>query len=263
MTVEEKRALNNARVNAVRKAWAEERALVLKGKCTRQWSKKEASELIRNGKVAGYAGHHMKNVDAYPQYAGDSNNIQFLSTKEHINQAHRNQTRVATNGYYNLQTRRMEPFHGRPHKRVFKLNCSVKNEQKRHQASSNAQTAGNRNQKGVSGRVRLSGKADQNRQAGSAALSLKAKEAQKARNKAIVETRRSPSGNEISKQSSKAAEKMKRGLSEQKKQLSKAQQSFQKKADRMKERERAVSRSAQQKTATKSQSKKTGQSRSQ
>lgn len=37
-------------------------------------------ELItsKNGKVKGYEGQHMKSAKAYPDYAGDSDNIQFL-----------------------------------------------------------------------------------------------------------------------------------------------------------------------------------------
>lgn len=122
MTAEEKKALNKARAEAVRKAWENEKKLVAEGKCTRQWTRKEIAELNRKGHISGYVGHHMKSVNAYPKYAGDPNNIQFLTAKEHIAQAHNNNTKAATNGYYNPHTKTTEQFRGAPQKPVYSMN---------------------------------------------------------------------------------------------------------------------------------------------
>lgn len=143
MTVEEKKALNKARVNAVRQAWVNESNLVAQGKCTRQWSKSEVTELNSRGRVSGYAGHHMKSVKAYPQYAGNPDNIQFLTTKEHIAQAHNNNTKAATNGYYNPQTKTTQQFHGRPQKPVYSLNSFNTSKSSSHsQTGSHAYSCG-------------------------------------------------------------------------------------------------------------------------
>lgn len=146
MTVEEKKALNKARVNAVKQAWVNECDLVAQGKCTRQWSEAELAELSVRGRVAGYPGHHMYNVNDYPQYAGDPNNIQFLTTKEHIAGAHNNHTRSATNGYYNHVTKTTELFHGPPRRPVYSLraNNKVSRSAAQTQARTVSQTGGQR-----------------------------------------------------------------------------------------------------------------------
>lgn len=112
MTIDEKKRLTSERSRAVRNAWKNEQALVMEGKGTRQWSKSEQKELIENGHITGYEGHHMKSVSEYPEYAGNSKNIQFLTREEHINGAHQGNTQNQTNGYYNTETRSMELFEG-------------------------------------------------------------------------------------------------------------------------------------------------------
>lgn len=112
MTIDEKKRLTAERSKAVRNAWKNEQALVMEGKGTRQWSKSEQKELIENGHISGYEGHHMKSVSEYPEYAGDSKNIQFLTREEHINGAHQGNTQNQTNGYYNTETRSIEWFEG-------------------------------------------------------------------------------------------------------------------------------------------------------
>lgn len=59
---------------------------------------------MSNGKVKGYEGQHMKSAEAYPDFAGDPDNIQFLkgrnmSVNEHLD-AHGGSYRNPTNGYY-------------------------------------------------------------------------------------------------------------------------------------------------------------------
>lgn len=110
MTVEEKRILNAQRRNAVRNAWKNEQMLVEQGKGTRNWTVEEQKELLENGHISGYEGHHMKSVSEYQEFAGNANNIQFLTHDEHINGAHKGNTHSLTNGYYNVETQSMEQF---------------------------------------------------------------------------------------------------------------------------------------------------------
>lgn len=81
LTPEQRKQLTAERQKAVRQAWKEEKQRVLEGKGTRQWTNDEKKELISRGSVPGYEGHHMKSVSKYPQFAGDSKNIQFLPKK--------------------------------------------------------------------------------------------------------------------------------------------------------------------------------------
>ncbi len=65
-------------------------------------------ELLSNGKVKGYEGQHMKSAEAYTDFAGDPNNIQFLKGRkmdfnEHLD-AHGGNYRNPTNGYYDPST---------------------------------------------------------------------------------------------------------------------------------------------------------------
>lgn len=104
------RSLQAERQRAVDKAWAAEVELVREGKGTRQWTAAEQKELLSTGKVEGYYGHHMQSVKNYPENAGNKDNIQFLSYDEHINGAHKRNTRNSTNGYYDPQTGQMHEF---------------------------------------------------------------------------------------------------------------------------------------------------------
>lgn len=110
MSNEEKKRLSYERQNAVRKAWKDEKSRVSDGYGTRKWSAEEQEELICRGAVRGYEGHHMKSVSLYPEYAGDSNNIQFLSEEEHLYGAHNGSYHNLTNGYYDPETQTMNEF---------------------------------------------------------------------------------------------------------------------------------------------------------
>ncbi len=112
MTNEEKKQLSRERQMAVRHAWKNEKALAEQGKGTRNWSEGEQKELIDTGRVSGYEGHHMKSVSLYPEYAGDSKNIQFLNENEHFNGAHQGNYHNLTNGYYDPVTNQMNEFDG-------------------------------------------------------------------------------------------------------------------------------------------------------
>lgn len=107
---EEKRAINRDRQNAVRNAWKEEKNRVERGFGTREWTVSEQKELLESGTVSGYEGHHMKSVNLYPEYAGDPQNIQFLTSDEHLYGAHSGSYHNLTNGYYDPEAHEMHEF---------------------------------------------------------------------------------------------------------------------------------------------------------
>ena len=89
---------------AIRKKWAAENRLVLEGKGTRDWTPQQQKDIIEKGKAydsdgRAFEGHHMKSAEAYPEFQGDPNNIQFLTRAEH-KAAHGGDFHNATNGYY-------------------------------------------------------------------------------------------------------------------------------------------------------------------
>ena len=97
------------RRKAVAEAWKKEKEYVLNGKGTRDWSPKEQRELVSKGKVAGYQGHHMKSVDGHNSKAGNPDNIQFLTRKEHL-AAHKGNFHNNTNGRYDPATGNTNEF---------------------------------------------------------------------------------------------------------------------------------------------------------
>lgn len=97
------------RRKAVALAWKNEKERVTNGCGTRDWSQKEQKEILSKGKATGYQGHHMKSVDGHNSRAGDSNNIQFLTRKEHL-AAHNGDFHNNTNGYYDPKTGETKNF---------------------------------------------------------------------------------------------------------------------------------------------------------
>lgn len=92
---------------AIRLAWKKEYELVQEGKGTRNWSKAQQQDILDRGKAydedgKAFEGHHMKSAEAYPEYQGNAENIQFLSRAEHT-QAH-GEWKKPTNGYYDYIT---------------------------------------------------------------------------------------------------------------------------------------------------------------
>ncbi len=78
-------SVNTSRRTAVKKAWKQETKMVKStGKGTRDWTKGEAKQLLNNGKVKGYQGHHINSVKGSPLLAGNPNNIRFLTPQEHL-----------------------------------------------------------------------------------------------------------------------------------------------------------------------------------
>ena len=88
-----------ARRRAVAQAWKQEQALVREtGQGTRQWTDKEIQELLENGRVKGYQGHHINSVNGSPDLAGSPDNIKFVrGGSEHLAE-HGGNYRNATTG---------------------------------------------------------------------------------------------------------------------------------------------------------------------
>jgi RHS repeat-associated protein len=88
-----------ARRAAVRIAWKEEKNLVLAtGKGTRNWTKTEIKELIKNGKVKGYQGHHINSVNGNPRLARNPDNIDFVKGTKGNLAAHNGNFQNPTSG---------------------------------------------------------------------------------------------------------------------------------------------------------------------
>lgn len=77
------------RQKAVNKAWEKEVKAIQAGKSNYNWTDSQKAELLANGKVEGYDGHHIKTVkeleDTVSKWLiGDSDDIVFLSESEHL-----------------------------------------------------------------------------------------------------------------------------------------------------------------------------------
>ncbi len=107
---------------AIRVAWLKEQELVSEGKGTRDWTPEQQKEILELGKAyyhsenpadvndgKAFEGHHMKSAEAYPEYQGDPENIQFLSRAEH-KEAHGGDYRNPTNGYFDPVTKTTRDF---------------------------------------------------------------------------------------------------------------------------------------------------------
>ena len=139
LSAEQKKQLNKERQAAVRNAWKAEKQNVLNGRSSRDWTTAEKSELISKGSVSGYEGHHMKSVSEHPKFAGDPNNIQFLTHDEHLNGAHKGSYHNPTNGYFDYKTGKMHNFSGNELKATPKQNIS-QNSNPKHSHSKKADT---------------------------------------------------------------------------------------------------------------------------
>ena len=72
--------LNRLRNQAVSDAWRLEQRLVREGQPgSVAWSDVQVTELLETGRVKGFEGHHINNVNDFPGLAGDPRNIQFVN----------------------------------------------------------------------------------------------------------------------------------------------------------------------------------------
>lgn len=80
-----KSSIKSARRRAVRQAWKQEKNLVKRiGQGTRDWTESETKELLTNGKVKDFVGHHINNVKHHPELAGNPANIEFVTKAQHL-----------------------------------------------------------------------------------------------------------------------------------------------------------------------------------
>lgn len=83
-------------------AWDYEKAeLDMGGAGTREWTPEQREEIIRNGKLRGAEGHHIKNVKDNPEHQANPDNIKFAKDKnEHLNsyEFHGGDTKRPTEG---------------------------------------------------------------------------------------------------------------------------------------------------------------------
>lgn len=99
---------------AIKEKWEIERNLILEGKGTRQWTTQQQKDILEKGKAydekgRAFEGQHMQSVDKYPEYQGDSGNIQLLSRDEHF-AAHDYNWQNPTNWEYNPVTKTKKDF---------------------------------------------------------------------------------------------------------------------------------------------------------
>ena len=123
--------IKKIRRQAVIDFWSHERELIKQGLGTREWTPEQMEAILnvgdsgneglnagaafqldaegnlvfnQKGNEVVYYGHHMLNVNDYPEYAGDYRNIQALDTYEHYTGAHNGDTTSPTNWYYDPVT---------------------------------------------------------------------------------------------------------------------------------------------------------------
>jgi hypothetical protein len=71
--------LSGNRKTAISRAWVEEKTLVqYTGLGSQPWTRKEIQQLLHQGEVSGYTGHHINNVASSLDWQGDPRNIIFL-----------------------------------------------------------------------------------------------------------------------------------------------------------------------------------------
>ena len=79
------KAITSLRKLAVRQAWKQEVSLVSRtGRGTTRWSALQKAQLLSTRRVSGYIGHHINSVKAFPNLAGNPNNIKFVQYRFHL-----------------------------------------------------------------------------------------------------------------------------------------------------------------------------------
>ncbi len=99
---------------AILAAWNKEQELVQEGKGTREWTPQQQQDILEKGRAydengKAFEGQHMKNAEMYPEYQGESGNIQFLTRAEHL-EAHDGNWQNPTNWYFNPVTKEKFDF---------------------------------------------------------------------------------------------------------------------------------------------------------
>lgn len=99
---------------AICEAWKAEKQLVQEGKGTRDWTPEQQKDILEKGKAydekaKALEGHHMLNVEKFPEHQGNPQNIEFLSRPEHL-QAHDGNYQNPTCGYFDYITGKTRYF---------------------------------------------------------------------------------------------------------------------------------------------------------
>lgn len=110
---------------AVSKAWKREAALIKEGKGTRDWTPAQQKEILSTHRCKGYEGHHKLSVSQHPQQAGNPDNIQFVTRKEHID-AHQGNFRNDPQGRYDPKQKTIEKYENGKVKSEPQINLSKK-----------------------------------------------------------------------------------------------------------------------------------------
>lgn len=92
---ERQRLMHHAKLQAVRKAWHQEKEAVNAGLLTNtEWTQSELEEILKQGYVNFYEGEYINDVEALPELAEDPFNIKFV--KKNTNQIRRRRRRSST-----------------------------------------------------------------------------------------------------------------------------------------------------------------------
>ena len=84
---------------AVSQAWKQEAELVRQtGQGTVDWTPAQIEELLENGKVQDFEGHHINSVNGHPELARDPNNIRFANGRTEHLELHNGNWRNPTEG---------------------------------------------------------------------------------------------------------------------------------------------------------------------
>ena len=91
--------LNRLRKQAVSDAWRLEQRLINEGRQgSVPWTDAQAAELLQTGRVKGFEGHHVNNVNTFPELAGNPRNIQFVDGRLNHLDAHSGNFTNSTTG---------------------------------------------------------------------------------------------------------------------------------------------------------------------
>jgi len=110
---------------AVSKAWEREAALIKEGKGTRDWTPAQQKEILSTHRCKGYEGHHKLSVSQHPEQAGNPDNIQFVTRKEHID-AHQGNFKNDPQGRYDPKQKTIEKYEKGKVKSEPQINLSKK-----------------------------------------------------------------------------------------------------------------------------------------
>lgn len=91
-------SIESDRKFAVEQAWKQEAEMIRQtGRGTYPWTQSQINEILTNGRLEGFEGHHINSVNGHPELARDPNNIEFKTRQEHF-EVHERNWRTITEG---------------------------------------------------------------------------------------------------------------------------------------------------------------------